>query len=143
MGRGGGAEVGSGGGTPGAGPLGRAGAVYCGTGGGCTERPLKLDRVSSDGADFKGFGGLVAEVGRTGFDGTAGEAGATGSAFWTGACGAEIYAAEEGGGAVFTLAGDAGVAVVVLGVPGPGAAPTGDLPLKQLSQTFCGAVLWM
>lgn len=128
--------MGSGGGTPGAGPLGNAGAVYCGTGGGCTERPLKLDNVSSDGADFKGFGGLVAEVGRTGFTGT-GEAGATaGSAFGTGACGAEMYAAEEGAGAVLTLVGDAGVAAVVWGVPGPGAAPTGDLPLKQLSQTF-------
>lgn len=135
VGSGGGAEVGRGGGTPGAGAL--------GTGGGCMERPLKLDNVSSDGADFRGFGGLVADVGRTGLAGTAGEAGATGSAFCTGACGAEMYAADEGGGAVLALTGDAGVAVVVLGVPGPGAAPTGDLPLKQLSQTFCGAVLWM
>ncbi len=55
-----------------------------------------------------------------------------------------MNAAEDGGGAVFTLlegVDTVAAAAFGFGVPGPGAAPTGALPLKQLSHTFCWAVL--
>lgn len=53
-----------------------------------------------------------------------------------------MYAAELSAGACFALLdGEAGPAAALeVGVAG---APAGDLPLKQLSHTFCGVVLWM
>lgn len=126
-GRGGGV-VGKGGGTPGAGMLGTAGTLYCGA---CMDKFWKLESVSSEGVAFNGLGGLLTELGRAGLTGSA----ATG----TGACGAEINAAELGAGACFALLfGEVGpTAVFVLDVGAPVVvAPIGDFPLKQLSQTF-------
>lgn len=113
--------------------LGTAGTAYCGD---CTDRFWKLDSVSSEGADFNGLGGLLAEFGRAGLTGSATTLGA-------GACGAETKAAELGAGACFALlVGEAGPAAALeFGVVAPAGVPTGVLPLKQLSQTFCWFVL--
>jgi len=85
---------------------------------------------------LSGLGGLLAELGRAGLTGST-------ATLATGACGAETKAAELGVGACFALlVGEAGpAAALAFGVVAPAGAPTGVLPLKQLSQTFCGFVL--
>jgi hypothetical protein len=146
LGTGGGALVGTGGGgLEGSGGGAEPGLTgeYCGAAGGsCTERPCTLGSASV----LAGFGGFVIDSGRAGLTGEAVDrksvagVGDTGACAWTGAWGADTYAADVGAGP--DLSGLSTFAPVD-DFPEPLGTPPGPLPAKQWSHTFCGVVLWM